>query len=457
VEVICKFAMLFLAVVNLVREFTSIDVSAVAGGAAAIVLLSGIFLMAKGFRKVTLVFLILSGAILVFFRQPLAAWVSGVNYLTNVISILVVMQLFSIPIEAGKYSEAARYWLSKSFRSESGLFLFATVTTHVFASFLLFGTIPVMVSLLGETIKRSVSDYERFMAAAIARGYALVVFWAPGAINLLLVVQATGVSWPQLCIPGLVLSSIGIVTSWIMETRRVLSARPIPAGVCGAGIAENQRTARNKVIHVVLVVLCLMGITLLLDKLKIGGGTGRIMLAGILVVAGWTATYIRRPGIKPVALNYWHSGLLKAGDLAPLFISMGLLSTAIERSGLLLFIQPELQALANSLGVFSIVVLPLFMVGCAIVGIHPFISIVLCGHVLTQIHLSVSPVTLALCLGLGGSVSYMASPFAGIVLTLSKFINCRTVDIALRWNLAYSLVLFTEGVVFAYVWGYFFG
>ena len=451
-----KIAMVFLAVLNLLKELVAVDLSAVSFGAALVVLISGIALMGKGFKKVTVVFLAVGIALLLYFNQPLGVWISGVNYLTNVISILVIMQLFSIPIEVGKYSEAARYWLTKSFNREAGLFLFATSLTHVFASFLLFGTIPVMVSLLGQTLKSSVTNYERFMAAAVARGYSLVVLWAPGAINLLLVVQATGVSWVELFIPGLILSIIGIFTSWLMEAKLVLSTNPIPANLEVAQ-TENNATACRKACHIILVVISLVVITVGLGKINIGTGSSRIMLAGLVVVFVWLAAFIKRPEFKGTLQNYWRSGLLKAGDLAPLFIAMGLLSTAVEKSGLLIIIQPGLQSIANSLGVFSMAILPLLMILCAIAGIHPFISIVLCGRILTALNLPIAPVTLGLCLGLGGSISYIASPFAGIVLTLAKFINCRTVDIALRWNLTFGIVFFIEGIIFAYLWGCTFG
>ena len=136
---------------------------------------------------------------------------------------------------------------------------------------------------------------------------------------------------------------------------------------------------------------------------------------------------------------------------------MGLLATAVEKSGLLALIQPGLQDMANALGALAIIALPVLMILGAVLGIHPFISIVLFGHVFSTLALPIAPVSLALGLAIGGSISYIVSPFAGIVIPLAKFVKCRTVDIALRWNWIYSLVFFVEGIVFAYFWGQAFG
>jgi hypothetical protein len=126
---------------------------------------------------------------------------------------------------------------------------------------------------------------------------------------------------------------------------------------------------------------------------------------------------------------------------------------AIEKAGLIAVIQPGLQAIVNTMGVFSMVALPVFMILCALAGVHPYVSIIMIEKVLSAVHLPIEPVSLALSLSVGSVICFILSPFAGMVLTLSKFIDSRTVDIAFRWNWAFSLIFFGEGILFAYVWG----
>jgi hypothetical protein len=413
--------------------------------------------MSRGFRIITGTFMAAGIFLLLAYHQPYTVWIAGFNSMINIVSVLIVMQLFSIPIEAGGYNASVRLLLTNSFKSEKGLFLFSTIVTHLFASFLLFGTIPVMFSLFGDSLKRSVSNFERFIAAAISRGYTLVSLWAPGAINLMLVMQVfKGIKWIELVVPGILISIIGIATSYLIESRKNLSSEIISKDA-GEHTAVEIRAARFKACHIISVIMALGAITAILEHIRFGVPTNRIMIAALIVFAIWTVRYVSRPSFNQVLGNYWKHGLLKTGDLAPLFISMGLFSTAFQKSGVMNEIQPILQPVATMMGAYTIIAVPVVMILFSIIGLHPFISIVLFGQILVSLSLPVPPVTLALCLALGGAVSYAVSPFAGVILTLAKFSNCRAVDIALRWNWKYSLMLLAEGLIFDYCWGRMFG
>jgi hypothetical protein len=420
---------------------------------ALLLLVASVPLMGRSFKKITVMFLVLGVGLMFYAGQPLSAWIAAVLSMKNVISIIVVMQLFSIPIEVGKYNMAVRYWLQKSVKSQSILFLFTTVVTHLFSSFLLFGTVPVMVSLLGDTLKRSVSHYERFLSAAVLRGYSLALLWAPGAIILLLVVQATRVAWIEVLIPGLLLSLIGMITSVILESRLRLSADLKVGREAVDASPLTEAAARRKAYQVIIVVLGLVLLTVILEKAHFGLYSSRVLFAGAIIVLIWTSAFVRRPEFYPTLKNYWQQELLKPIDLVPLFLSLGIFSMAIEKAGLIAVVQPGLQAIVNTMGEFSMAALPAFMILCALAGVHPYVSIIMIEKVLSALQLPIEPVSLALSLSVGSVICFILSPFAGMVLTLAKFIDSRTVDIAFRWNWAFSLIFFVEGVLFAYCWG----
>jgi hypothetical protein len=445
--------MLVMAVLNLLSPIIYVDFSIPLFVATFGVFISSVTLMGKGFKKITMIFMSVGIVLLVRSGQSLAIWMTAINSMTNVISILIVMQLFSIPIEVGNYDIAVRNWFTKSFKKEPALFLFTTVVTHIFSSFLMFGTIPVMISLLGDTLKRCVANYERFASVAISRGYALVTLWSPGAINLLLVSQATNVKWIEILIPGLVLSLIGIITSYFVESKLNLAACVVRYSESADVVSQSQMTTQGKVYHIIVVVISLVALTAFFDRINLGSAPSRIMLAGIIVVLIWTTLFTNNYTFPVTLRKYWNNGILKAVDLAPLFISMGVFSTAVQKSGLIGLVQNDLQGFVNVLGGAALVVVPILLILFSLLGVHPFISIVMFGQLLTSLQLPISQISLALCLALGGSISYILSPFAGIVLTLAKFLNCRTVDIAVRWNWVFSLLFFIEGILFAYILG----
>lgn len=454
----CKISMLLLSALHLLTPFVPVDLSLATFVVTCAALVLSMPLMGKGFKKITIVFLVLGSGLLLFFGQPFSVWMTAFASMTSLISILIVMQLFSIPIKLGNYQLVMRYWLSKSFKSEKSLFLFSTVVTHLLASILSFGVIPVMISLFGDTLKGKIHHYERFISVAISRGFGLVVLWAPGAINVMLVIHATGIKWSDLFLPSMIFSVIGIATSYFVETRFSLSNKADFAGAFAGEVGITKSAARTKAGQVIAVVLGLLLFIMFLEKMSFGSSpANRIMVAGAIVVLLWIAVFVRQSDFKTILHGYWNKEFLKIVDLAPLFISMGIFSTAIQQSGVLALIQPHLQVAVNAMGISALAVLPVLMIVCALAGIHPFISIVVFGQILSSLQMPVPPISIALCLALGGAISYIVSPFAGMILTLSKFLNCRTVDISIKWNGVFSSVLFVEGIVFAYFWGRFCG
>ena len=453
-SILIKLSLWSIALIHLLQPFAAIPLDTPKYIAALLVLICAIPKQSPGFRKITLIFLCVGSAGLVGGGAPLTIWLQSAASMTSIIAILMVMQLFTVPIETGDYHQTIEYWLTRTFTKEASLFFFTMLATHVFASFLLFGTVPVMVSLFAKTLKKNVSHYERFISAAVARGYALVVFWAPGAVNLFLVMQATGTQWTELCVPGLLLAGIGMITSYFFERWAHFGDRPIVASLV-QGQTITSAEARRKTIHIILVVLGLILSTVLFERLHMGTNATRILLAAVMVASAWLLLYRNDAKLPLVLKMYWQIGIMKAVDLSVLFIAMGLFAGAVDSSGILLYLQPVLQQFVTKLGLFSLLFIPVLMIVLAVIGIHPFILILMFGKIFTALQLPVAQVSLALCLALGGSVSFIVSPFGGITLMLAKFVGAKTIDITVQWNLAFSAVFLIEGVIFAYIWGLF--
>lgn len=448
----CKIAVVLIVLLHLASIFVS-DISlSVLFAAAFLLLISGFPLQGGGFKKVTLSFLLFGGAILAYYRIQPECWLRSFVSMSNVIAIVAVMQLFTLPIELGRYSKTIEYWLKKSFKKESSLFFFSMAVTHVFSSFLLFGTVPVMVSLFSEALKDNIPNYQRFLASAIVRGYGMALFWTPGAVIMLLVMQVAGVSWFELFVPGLLLSMLGMTTAYVLEHMTRLNKPIATTAAVSAKLPEQAALANRQSVHIVLVVLGLIVSTSVFDLLSIGSGSGRILLAGLLVAGLWLLYYRNHSQLRNCVKQYWETGLLKAVDLSVLFIAMGLFAGAMDYSGLLIKAQPMLQNMVNQSGLVSLFVVFLGYICLAIAGIHPFILVVIPGKILMGLSLPVGPVAIALLLLLVSSISFILSPFAGMVLMTAKFLNVKPVEVALKWNIGFCILFLTEGVIFAFLW-----
>ncbi len=426
--------------------------------------------MSGGFRKAATLFLALGAAMLAFSRQPASAWMAACTSMTNIIAIVAVMQTFSMPIRLGDYDSAIHSWLSRRFKSNRALFFFTTMATHLLASLLNLGSIPVTVSLLEDTIRRRAPRYERFFAAAMTRGYVLATLWSPGAVILYLILQATGLSWARLFVPGFLLGLAGMAMSYLMETQKrgVLYEAP-------EQVHRHDRADRNdpetpppqdaqakkgegsRASHIVLVAAAFVIVLFVFETLHIGSSSGRIILAGTLISLGWTLLLSRRPGLSGVLKSYWTDGLMKAAEIGPFFVAMGFFSGALEKSGVMDIVGPALQSASISLGAGAVVFIGLVIVLCSLAGLHPFITIVLFGKILAHADLPIPPLTVALSLTVGAATSYMISPFAGMIMTVSKLLGAKATDVAIRWNWRFCILFFTTGMLFSFLWGAWFG
>ena len=252
--------------------------------------------------------------------------------------------------------------------------------------------------------------------------------------------------------PGFLLSLLGLATSYLLEHFAWLN-RPIVAADRGAEVSEQQaRLARKQSWHILLVVIGLILSVLGLDIFSVGTGTGRILLAGLAVAGVWLLYYRNHSAFLSTFRRFWDSGVIKAADMAVLFIAMGLFAGAVDHSGLLTSFQPTLQAVANQSGRFSLVAVLFGYIALAVAGIHPFILVVILGKILMSLSLQLAPISIALLLLVASGVSFIVSPFAGMILMTAKFLNVKPVEVAWKWNVVYCLLFLTEGLLFAFVW-----
>ena len=448
--------------------------------ASVAVLLPGLSLVSAGFKKATIIFLVAGAAILLATEQPFSEWLIAINSMTNTVAIMVAMQLVAIPISIGRYDERICQWANQHARSNTALFSFSTLVTHLFASFLNMGAIPLSMNLMGKTIRSRLSgeSADRFLAVTVSRGYVLATLWAPPAINLYLVGQATGIPWSQLLMPGILLAMIGFGLSYWAELRHgviaeksknVGRANVLPMGHTPNASCNNANhreifrpskisrcSGRNEnaaMLHVGIAALSIVGIVFFLEKKGIGASYTRIMLAGAIISAIWSLTLHDSCRFRAAAHEYWDDGLLKVRDMGPFFVAMGIFSRSLQSSGILDAITPFIQHSAEQLGLFAVVLLPLVMIGLSVIGFHPFITIVLFGTILAATPMKLPMLSIALSLAVGGAASYMISPFAGIIMSISRYTGAKASQISIKWNGAYSIAFFIVGVLFAIAWG----
>lgn len=177
-----KVAIVILVLLNLLEILTKINMIHITFYITIFVGILGLNFIGNSFRKISFLFFSLGSFLLIAFNQPINVWMTSFDSMTNFISILVIMQLFTIPITIGKYNNAIRYQLERFCNGEKSFYLFTMLVTHVLSSVLSMGAVPIVIALLEDTLKKQVRNYKWFIATSISRSFTLGTLWAPGQL-----------------------------------------------------------------------------------------------------------------------------------------------------------------------------------------------------------------------------------------------------------------------------------
>lgn len=452
---LARSILILLTLVYFVSPFVPIDTNIVLFVFGIAILLMAL-VMGKKARYTISGFLIASILILVILSKPFDIFISGTSYLLYIASILVIMKLLSIPIQLGNYENTIESLLQKYFGKDKHLFLFTTILSHLLAVFLHFGTIPITLSLMGDTLRKRIKNFHRFFSTTVGRGYAFMTIWSPCGIMVLIVLKVVGIEWSQLLLPGLMLCTVGIISSYLVESRSFTAGKEVTSGINNS-LLENgdspdvrvqEQNTSGSIFDIILVVIGMVVFIYLLEKFTELPTYSCVMLSGLIIFGCWMLKFAKNKALKSNLKTYWQ-GIDKDVELIALFVVFGIFAKVVESIGLADSLFKNLQI--EQFGFLIIVIIPLIIMLLSLFGVNPTISVVIVGQLIAPATIFFSKTAIALTLLFGSSLSFMLSPFAGVVLTLSNYLDRRPSEITLKWNRKFVLIFFLEGLLFIYL------
>lgn len=422
---------------------------------AVIIMILGFHHLGIAFKCATGIFFLL-GLILVFANGfNLYKLADGVNSMTSLIALLIVMQLFTVPINIGNYQESIANLINSKLSSNKALFNFTMLVTFLLSSILSMGTVPIVYSILGSTLKERLgNNYHHFSSIAISRAFTLGTLWAPGAATIFLISTITKVPLQKIFLPSLVLGILGLVLSYLFSKNK-------PFMLSDLHTVKKQQTQNDsqdlwKVGQILIAIVILLTTAFTLIELKIGEAMTDVAIAGLAVVLVWILLLqknsIAHNKTKTAFQNYYNKGIINGGSLASFFVAIGLFSHAFGQSPISKMIGNTISPFIASLSWDALILIPILVVALSIIGIHPLASVTLLGQILVGIHLPFSILAIALALNIGSVLAYMTSPFAGIVVVLVNIIHEKPMTVSLRWNGRYCIALLVLAVIFIIVY-----
>ena len=440
-KTISNMAMTCMAVLYLLDILLPLSAEYLTAAAAAVVLLVNLPRMGKTFRLPAWIFALVGAGALLAQGAPLEQWLSGLNAMMNTAVILIVMQTLSLAMHRGGNDLAVSRCLQAGTQSMAGLFCMVMLLAHLLASVMSLGSVVVILAAIQPALEGRMQRSSRFMAASVSWGYCTLFLWAPGTVTVLMSMQIFSLSWQEYFLPAFAISMLGmgvgaILALLIFRGKRLPDAAPPE---------ETPRTARDawRKVGALAAVLGVIvaGITVL-ERLQYSTATGRLLVVTLAVSGAWLLAQGKRPGEAPVLRMWWDRCLPGNRDLSAFFLSMGLFSAAIQYSGFDRMLTELCQAHQAFLNGWVLPLLPVVIVLFSLVGLHPFVSVLMVGPILAGMSLAVTPLQLGLAMSLGCCLSYMLSPFAGLILALSGGLRESPVQICAQANLGYAAVYY---------------
>lgn len=443
---LCRSILVLITAIYLFSPFIPGNINIILFILGMAILLMAFPVMGKTTKYTVCCFFIASVLIIVLLRKPLDVFISGTSYMLYIASILVIMKLFSIPIQLGNYGHIIGSLLLRYFGKDKHLFLFATGLSNLFSIFLLYGTIPITLSLIGDILKKRIKNFHRFVSTSIGRGYAFMVMWSPCSITVLLVLKVSEIEWSQIFLPGLMLCILGIISSYFIEGRRFYTGEAV---LCHTqNIDDQEQNSSGNILDIIKVVIGMIVIIYLLEKYFSFPAYYCVMLSGLFVFSCWMIKFAKNKALKPSLKTYW-LGISKEVDLIALFVVFGIFAKSVESIGLTASLYYSLQM--EQFGFLIIVIIPLIIILLSLLGVNAAISVVIVGQIFAPAHIFLSKIAIALALVLGSSLSFMLSPFAGMILTMSNYIERSPSEISLKWNRNFTLIFLLEGLLFIFL------
>lgn len=415
----------------------------------------GIQKLSKSFQIATVIFFVMGIVLLSTTGVSISKLASAVISMIDIIVLLIVMRLFLVPVSVGNYQSSVEEFMEEHVQGPKQTYSFVMLVTNLLSSILSMGTIAIVLSILGDSIKRQVQDSDRLASTAVTRAYTMGTLWAPGAATIFLISSVTQVGWTRLFVPCFILGTTGLLLSYFMEHNQAyMKIKPTQ----NTQQVELKTEKHPSLLGLIFAVVALLLVSFVFMQYKIGSSMDSVTLAGLLIVLIWIMLLGLRNlkqkqsfkvNLKKSAISYWQKGMPGGASLAPFFVGIGTFGYGFEHSTISVQLTKSLSPIFASLGWWLILLIPIIVVLVSLIGIHPLASVALIGKVTMSMHITLSPVLVALGLNIGSVASYMLSPFAGIIMIVATILNVKSTTVSLRWNWKFCITFVAVSLVLA--------
>ncbi|MGB0382018.1 MAG: hypothetical protein ACPGJH_04015 [Alphaproteobacteria bacterium] len=412
----------------------------------------GIFIMALsglGLREFYLIFVcfVLGGAALLTLDNGTNVLLAGLDQGVFLMNFLLLLTLLH---QAASTSTAvARVGSFLTQQPASRRYLAISGGSSIMGVIFNLGTITMLTPLIHEGVANSKGDdelkslRERRQLNAMLRGFAWCVIWSPTALAPVAVMELIdGIDRNLWSFYGFLMSVLILALGWVEDHYMFRKF---------AGLAQRQGEKSlpppgMSLLHFGQALAILFGLSYMFSWLANDSVVVGILFACPLMMLGWILLQA-----KEHHLPIYQATAVRLHDVifGKLTLNLGILVTLgcsgfIGRAAAALVPAEEV---ASTLGLYGmpdflfLFLVPLAMMPFALLGLSPIVMAVFFGGLFGSLEvLPADPTLLALAISMGWALSMTMSPFATVVLLMSRLNGISGLDLTLRWNWCFNII-----------------
>ncbi|GEM_PF-6974674 len=394
----------------------------------------------KNTRLLALLLWAAGSVLLVLSGSSILHWALGLHKMTDVLVLLILIRLLGFPLETGSLHDFVGQ-IVLQIKKENTNYLVILALTIVFASLVNFAIVPLIYFLVVDPIRSLYANWERFLATCLKRGLSLALFWSPFGIIMAITLEYTGSLWIDVFPLGLSLSLGGVFLAamlhQLVESGSRSSLPPYPK--------TNSHDSTLKIAGLtpyLVYLLLLLGSVFVLNSYFHLSTIRSIILTALIFPPLWSLLFKWGKPFKNRLVEYGKKDIPAMYNSFAIFISAGILVSGLEQIRFLELAAPLVLSIKSYSLLLLLLTIPLLIMLISMTGMHPIVSVVIFLENIQPELIGVDTELFAFLVVAGGSLGVLISPFAGTSLLLAEFLKRSPVQVATRWNLLYTALVF---------------
>lgn len=406
----------------------------------SIILLAYAIFSVRPANKVTISLLVLIGSI-IFITHDVSTMhiIQAFGRNINLLTLFLVVPFIGIIISVGGYLTALKYKVQEKERKGiSHPYLFSTILNSSMGTILNLGSMPITYRIAEESFTQYQS---KIMGIVLLRAFAFCMLWSPYFVTVGLVIVLFDVSWVKIGWIGMLLGLVYFAICGIFFAHIRMPAESevkLDKKTAEISSAENSRKLLRSLF---LWTISLLILSFYLDYILVEINMLTIVsLLALVFPFIWSMVIgVTREYVQTISQTVIHSFDRLKNELG-IFISAGYFGVSLTYTNLGEFISTYILHFSNGSTYFLSILVVLFTIVLAMIGIHPVVVLIGIGSSLSPVLFEVSPEFLAVLLLIAATLGTIVSPFTGAVITTASLIH-ETPWFVVKHNVLFVFVL----------------